>query len=437
MSIFWFFLFTIISCFLLLSVPGEFSAPVFISSLIIQIYSLFFVFYNKNRPFSLNKTFYLFCFFFFGIAPYLQFITNTSINGARALKENEFFLMNILIIFILILYQLIYFFYLKNKTPVFLLKTSDKFQLKEKISETQGIKLLILSFSAFFVILYIRNFNILGMLLRGAGDVDSMSISKSTSLIISRVIQPIPMMCLLYVLFSKTKNFILIISLIILTLITNSPLSMSRFMTAALYIPLMLTLFKFMRKENIFSLVFIGGLLIVFPFLNQFRYYNPDRDLTVEIDVSMFTTGHFDSFYNFALIVFENIITWGRQLLGVLFFWVPRSFWPSKPIGSGAFLSEQGLIFFPNASANYFAEGYINFGFFGILLFIILIAYLTAKLDKLYWETLVDQNKNYFQVIYYVVIGMLFLLLRGDLMSGFSFTLSLVLSIFIVKKVVN
>jgi len=416
---------------------GDFSITVFTSSLFIQFFSLFFIFSNQKQPFSLNKIFYLFCFFFFGIAPYLQFATNTSINGARILNNNEFLFMNLLIIIILLIYQLVYIFYFNNKIPSLLSKTSEKFHLREKLTAIQGIKLLLLSFSAFFIVLYIRNFNILGMLLRGAGEIGGMSMTQSTSLIISRVVQPIPMMCLLYFLFSKAKNIFLMTLLVVLTVITNSPFSMSRFMTAALYIPLLLTLSGFIRKKNVFSLVFIGGLLIVFPFLNQFRNYSSDLGLTVGIDLSMFTTGHFDSFYNFALIVLEDIVTWGKQLLGVIFFWVPRGIWPSKPIGSGSFLAELGLIVFPNASANYFAEGYINFGFMGILLFIIFLAYLTAKLDKLYWEVLVDQNKNYFKVIYYVVLGMLFLLLRGDLMAGFAYILSLVLSIFIVKKVVN
>lgn len=434
----WVYLFIILSALLMFSVTGgDFSITVFTSSLFIQFFSLFFIFSNQKQPFSLNKIFYLFCFFFFGIAPYLQFATNTSINGARILNNNEFLFMNLLIIIILLIYQLVYIFYFNNKIPSLLSKTSEKFHLREKLTAIQGIKLLLLSFSAFFIVLYIRNFNILGMLLRGAGEIGGMSMTQSTSLIISRVVQPIPMMCLLYFLFSKAKNIFLMTLLVVLTVITNSPFSMSRFMTAALYIPLLLTLSGFIRKKNVFSLVFIGGLLIVFPFLNQFRNYSSDLGLTVGIDLSMFTTGHFDSFYNFALIVLEDIVTWGKQLLGVIFFWVPRGIWPSKPIGSGSFLAELGLIVFPNASANYFAEGYINFGFMGILLFIIFLAYLTAKLDKLYWEVLVDQNKNYFKVIYYVVLGMLFLLLRGDLMAGFAYILSLVLSIFIVKKVVN
>lgn len=56
---------------------------------------------------------------------------------------------------------------------------------------------------------------------------------------------------------------------------------------------------------------------------------------------------------------------WGENFLGVLFFWVPRTIWPSKPVDSG-FLVSSGLGYrYTNVSNPLPAEGYISFGILG------------------------------------------------------------------------
>ena len=184
-----------------------------------------------------------------------------------------------------------------------------------------------------------------------------------------------------------------------------------------------------------FSLFFIGGLLIVFPFLNQFRHFSAGTSLKFGLNFDMFAEGHFDSYQNFALIIFENIISWGRQLLGVLLFWVPRTIWPSKPIGSGHYIAEELSMSFHNISANFFAEGYINFGFLGIILFVVFLAWFTARMDNIYWEVVHEKQNNFFRVIYYLMLGMLFFIMRGDLLSSFAFTVGIILSILFTFKV--
>ncbi len=90
---------------------------------------------------------------------------------------------------------------------------------------------------------------------------------------------------------------------------------------------------------------------------------------------------------------------------------------------------------FSNISCNYFAEGYINFGFVGICLFIIILSFVTARLDKMHWTVSVHNKNNYFNVIYYVLIAMLFFMLRGDLMSSFAYIIGFLFSIWLVNKV--
>jgi len=279
---------------------------------------------------------------------------------------------------------------------------------------------------------------VFNLLLRG-GELKSsgLEIASSTSLIITQFIRPIPMIALFFYLVSKSRNYLVLFILFPLAILSIFPLGVARFYAAAIYIPLLLITTPFIRKKNIFSLFFIGGLLIVFPFLNQFRYFSTDTSLNFGLNFDMFAEGHFDSYQNFALIVTENIITWGHQLLGVILFWVPRIFWPTKPVGSGHYIAEKLGMSFSNISANFFAEGYINFGFLGIILFVVFLAWFTSHMDNLYWTVIHHKENNFFRVIYYIMLGMLFFIMRGDLLSSFAYTIGFILSLWLIYVLVK
>lgn len=408
------------------------SVRVFVSSLSIQIICIIFIFKEKYIPYSLNKILYLFILFFFGIAPYLQFQSGATFFGARAIKENEYFLMNVLILFIIFIYQGCYWMFTKKKKSASMIRLIKRFEIPDKLMKIQVFLLLALALLSFFMIFKANNFSLLSMLFRGGEFKESTVGSKASALIIFRVFQPLSMMSLLFYILTKSKNIFVLSIMFLLTLITCFPLGMARFSAAALYLPLLLIVVPWFKKSNFFSITFIMGLLIVFPFLNNFRHFSKDQQIHFGFDFEMFNEGHFDCYQNFTLVTMENIVTYGRQFVGVLLFWVPRSVWPNKPIGSGAFLADEMGFYFSNVSCSYFAEGYINFGFFGIILFTVFMSYITARFDKYYWEIVLHQNNNYFKVIYFLLIGILFFILRGDLMSSFAFTVGFLISILLV-----
>ena len=131
--------------------------------------------------------------------------------------------------------------------------------------------------------------------------------------------------------------------------------------------------------------------------------------------------------------MFEVPVQYGRQLLGVVLFFVPREIWPNKPVGSGAFMADHLNMNFTNLSANYFAEGYINFGGAGIVLFLIILVWSCAYLDRI-GVRVQRQNPPLF-VLYLQVIFVLFYLLRGDLMSSFALLFTIVLFNMIVLNI--
>ncbi|WP_406603589.1 O-antigen polysaccharide polymerase Wzy [Niabella agricola] len=407
----------------------------YLTSVFIQIFSTVRIFSRTKQPYSLNKAFYLFCLFFFGVAPILQFYSGASFFGARLLNEKDYFSTNLLIIAIMIAYEIFYMSFLRKSLSQKAIKSVDRYEIGE-LTSSQSFILVIISLISFSLVLYANNGSLLSMLIRG-GDYKEENASSSSvlSLIIYQFCRPLSIICLFYYITSKSKNYLTIILLSILALATCSPLGMPRFAAAALYIPLLLlTIRAFSVRSNIFSLTFIMGLLVIFPFLNSFRFYSKYSSAKLGLDTEMFTTGNFDSYQNFALIVSQNLITWGRQLLGVFLFWVPRSLWPDKPVGSGVLLAEKNHFEFDNVSANYFAEGYINFGIPGIIIFTIILAYFTSRIDKLYWSNISNRKHNFSRVSYFVLIGMLFFILRGDLLSSFAYTISFILAIFAVFK---
>jgi len=375
--------------------------------------------------------------FFFGIAPSIQSNLNTSSYGARTLKEYEYFYFNILLIFIMLSYEIFYkLFFLKKLSDIKKIKTSKTYG--NKISFRKSMILCLISVLSLIIVFYFKDFNIFNMLIRGEGEVkNSAEFSSASNLIVDQFVRPISIMCLMFYLLSLKKNRKVLYFLSACALFTCFPLAMPRFYAAAMYIPILLLIIPQFSKRNIFSITFIGSLLIIFPFLNQFRDFSKNAKLKLGFDMRMFTEGHFDSYQNFALIFFENITTNGRQLLGVIFFWVPRSIWTDKPVGSGTVLANELGFYFDNISANYFAEGYINFGLPGILLFLLIFSFVTAKLDVLFWKKLHFERGNYFQILYFVMLAMFFFVLRGDLLSSFAFTIGFVMSFFLIYLIVK
>jgi hypothetical protein len=142
--------------------------------------------------------------------------------------------------------------------------------------------------------------------------------------------------------------------------------------------------------------------------------------------------GHYDSYQNFIYVVNQGIVTWGRQLIGVLFFWVPRALWPAKPVGSGHFIASEYNLSFSNISMNLFGEGYINFGMLGILLFVFIVAYITKYLDQMYW---IHRMSGFGKRYYPFLLGLFFFMLRGDLMSSFAYTLGTVFAVIFVSLI--
>lgn len=385
---------------------------------ILSLSSVFMIFGDKYN-YSLNKFFYIFCFFFLGVAPILQYSNNIVLWKDDVIFENDYIKMNIILIFIILTYQFFYFIFSRLKKNFLEKFILFKFSIKDK--KIRKNILFLISFLVLFYTLYRINFKVEFLFFKNFEKSKLLSnFSQINNLIYNNFIQLIPLISLYLFKKFNIENKKEEIILIILFLLTNFPITLSRYAIARNYIIFFILYFKILKKYFILNFTMIFGLLYLFPFFNQFRSFEGINKIQLSLDFSMFLEGHFDSYQNFLRVVSNGIITNGNQLLGVILFWFPRNIWQNKPIGSGAYLASKINLIFNNIAMNYFGEGYINFGYIGIFIFVIFIAYVNARFDKLYWE---NKNDNYFEIMYLFLLGLEIFILRGDLMSSFAYAI--------------
>ena len=138
---------------------------------------------------------------------------------------------------------------------------------------------------------------------------------------------------------------------------------------------------------------------------------------------NVYLEGHYDAHQMFISVqkyVDRYGLSWGYQLLGAVLFFVPRSLWPTKPVGTGRMAFEAlNQYYFTNVSAPLVAEGYVNFDLAGIILFGLALGSLANRLDYKYWH---DQREfSYTRVLYPFIMLKLFFVLRGDLLSSWAY----------------
>src|SRR6478609_95013 len=158
-------------------------------------------------------------------------------------------------------------------------------------------------------------------------------------------------------------------------LLVVNPISGARFTAGTVMFALVCYLGIF-RTPNLVRLSLSGiivAFLFLFPILDAFRTST----------VTATRAGFFDEYAgnadydavwqlaNTLSYISSEGITWGRQALGVLFFWVPRSIWPDKPIDTGILLANFRGYSFTNLSSPLWAEFAINIGVVCTLLLMI------------------------------------------------------------------
>lgn len=382
-------------------------------------------FFNFFNPMFVVTT--VFYYLFFIVAPVLQLNQNSTIFTPTNYKfrESTIIYTNMLVSlsYIFIYFSMNYF----AKNPIKKRKVVNLWLVKN----VETLSLVILSFTCTLL------FVIYTVSLKTNLSSDSAN-PKLIGLIISKYFGKIPFFVLLfYLCYKKEKAFLITVLLFILTLATVNPFFEKRNAIGTVYLTLFFfSLQKFMTSNlRLFSFTFI--LFVIFFPLSSLVTHNTqklsDKSNVLEsleksdfssIISNHFTELHYDAWSNFnATIDYVSYtdITYGKQLLGSLFFFIPRSIWEAKPIGSGQLLAENFLSVrfgfdFSNLSASMPTEGYINFGVLGVILFSVVFGYVYARL-----KTTMKVNLYHFYLVIYISF-FLFFILRGDLLNSVAYS---------------
>lgn len=396
---------------------------------LIGLFSLYGLFLSiDTHAVSLNKTFCLFYYFFFCIAPITQFKQNSVFFVANRHISDVLYiegacLLLVILILYLVLYYLLYSYFNKIK-----ISTQSKINVDSKLVN----KDLLVGISAISVIFYLYLIKFNWDLLIFRPFVYRLKYNTNFGLVgyaILLVVQLIPFVCLMRYKLRKAVNDKITYALFFLVLVVCFPTALSRSFIAMLYIPLFLLFVPILNEKKYYLKMYFLGILLAFPLFNNFRYLN-ERNFS--FNYQLFETAHFDAFQNFVFLIDEKIITNGRQLLGSVFFFVQESQWKDRPMGTGTLLAEQLGYSYTNVAMPFFGEGYANFGYFGIFLFLVLITVFNVFMDYRYAG---GRMTNLLKIIFYLFLGFEFYLLRGDLYSSIKIIVSIAIAISFVESI--
>lgn len=381
-----------------------------------------FMLRDSKRTYTLSKLINFFILIFFILANAVQYANQSLVLTFNiSLNKSDYIFFQFLVFVILVFFN---FFH-----NIFMNQVKKIDYPNALMTEFPFTRIFIVSCIATLLVFIHFHFNFYSLFFRGLTRemMREFSVTKSdgggsiaSSLIFGKVIRAIPWAA--YILSccsgcNKRQRLLLFFPM----LLTVFPTGLSRNAAAIYWIPFFVLRFEKYLKKNRFIYVMFLGIFILFPFLNNFRHFS--GELNIKFSYDFLDSMHMDASQIFMASMSVKMVTWGQQLMGALLFFVPRFIWPSKPVGSGHQLVISQGGFFTNVSCPFFAEGYINFGFIGIFIFILFIAYLTGTLDGRFWKSHSLRQFKPMDGFYLIMLGAIIFIMRGDLMSSFAFTI--------------
>ena len=390
---------------------------------------------NEKRSFSLSMSVYFFCYLFFYCAALFEFV-NDRFQWYMFPSASEIIISNNIVLLGIICFIIgnqWYFKFSKVRNPVKI----DKIRM--------WVIYLILVILTGYLFYLLSTMSIGEFFVRASFEKSNLS-SQSLSLISDSFRNGAALICSLSLIrnFKMKKSFhhfLLMLYSLILSFFLIPPTGVARFLAGAFYGSLFLYSFPSLRKGKKFLFLMFFFILIIFPLLNNFRYVNNNNELEI-FDIinglnKNFQEADFDA-YTMLIYTVRYVsdygISFGRQFLGVILFFLPRTMWEGKPIGSGNTIVDYLLIpIHGNVSNPFLAEFYINFGFFGVIFCSILMGCLFKTIDKIYWNVS-DEDEGFIKYFYPFLSLITIFFCRGDMLSSYSFTIGTLVAAYISFK---
>lgn len=388
--------------------------------------------YKDRLPFSLNKIFWIFCLFFMGLAPLLQYSTGIRPFPWLADATTAVYLKaNLLILCCMLLFRLVY----ARQS-----RQDNTLPPPRPVATAPGNKRKFLTLGALiFAFAILAQFWLSGDLwYRYLADSRVQITNSSLQLLTDKALKGIVLgYVLLGIHLYRQKKIAWVHITIILAaaVLTNFPTAIPRYWLATFYIGAGISCFSrvFLKKTRLFDSFFIAGLAVLFPLLTLARLGKEELanlcarpGLFFKQLAASFCGQDFDAYASLQhtlQYVQTNGVLWGRQLTTTLLFFIPRAVWPGKSVGSGSLVNPpRPGSDFTNFSSPLFAEGYLDFHLAGAFLLTAVCAWLWGRYDRHYWYAAQD---GFLKMVYPAYLAMAFFMLRGDLLSSFAYTVGI------------
>ena len=290
---------------------------------------------------------------------------------------------------------------------------------------------------------------------RAYASIENSVAASPASLIVKRCLLFLPSATLLILLQETVRSgrkllfsrICVLLLLLLLVFITENPYTEKRNALGPLYIALLLVAFPgFFATWARRMLLLVGGMVLIFPAITIFTHNHQqtvaDVSLTQVSNILMdhYFSINYDSWaniYTAVEIAGAHGVQWGHQLLGSLLFFVPSGVWSGKPLATGIFLAnyltKSYSMWFTNLSAPLIAEGYLDFGFVGVILYAGAAAFVVTLLNRVARRS--SKWVSYPLAIYGAVF--LMIVLRGSLMIALGFASAALLAFAIASAMLS
>lgn len=402
-----------------------------LSFFIIMLFTNIYMIFSLKSEISSALFVYTFFITFFVVFPWVQYTNEVIIWSNNRFVGYDYFLTNTMLFIALFIFFIAYKIFNVN---------SIKFNNSVWMNSTPNLKLGIsINLLCVFTIFYYNNFDLNHILFRGGVDGEDIieKINNPLMTIFVYFSRFFPVFLFLRYVSSNIKDKSLFLKIVLLSfvLICAFPLGVPRFMVAFIYFPIFYYYLKYFRKTYLTFSVLILSLIVIFPFLDQFRVFDASRDIKFLPNTEYFFQAHFDAYQNLMEAVRTHYITYGWQLLGVILFFIPRTIWNDKPVGSGFQMANDLNYHFNNISMPFLAEGFVNFGFLGFCLFSCILGVFCKIVDYKMLTQINSKDNSYEFFIGIFYCASIFFMMRGDLMSSFSYTIAGISAYKMAKKI--
>ena len=366
----------------------------FITIILFSVYGIL----SDPYVYGLSKMHWIFVLFFMGIAPLAQCAFNY-VPWSYPLSECDVVNAQIVILIWCCCFYAATLFFRSRKAAALVVPAGDRISIHsffngvpiKEIPSQFGFGLLILSLIACIVSVLVFGLN--ELFFRLPDEVESNSVFK----IIDYLCSALPAVASVFLL--KTTNMrdvrkrLTVAGCLLITVLLNWPLSISRYWMAAIYGAIVLSALprEFMKNHR-FEICAIGLIGIVFPLLYALKpdvdtSFNPIASVIAFLSGKAYLSVDFDAFSMLARSIQftdENGIMFGAQIVSSILCFIPRGWWFlfNKSIATGEIVAKAQGAYYTNLSEPIMGEAYVDLSFIGVVVIAIAVAWFFYRIDK-------------------------------------------------------